>query len=942
MVVERMRSDILDVTPVKREADERAYLANADALAVAQRFQRVVGPEAYAAFLEEEFNRPLEPTELHRLIVQLPFPYLVTTNFDPLLERAYMDAHGRAPDVCWRYEQIVAASAKGQPYILAIHGSIHDLDSIVFTEDDYARLAVEQHELMARVRTELANRHVLMIGYSLSDPDFRGMYLTTRLLAGHARRQDHAVMTQPRQPDREEWLARGIRFVSLDEHAQLPGFVAEIHRELGRRKRSAGRRGRAGEPALADHRTAYEGPARRLSLRPQDSSDVRGGVIELPEELPLFLEKGARALLLGAPGSGKSYLMNELKRLGGNSVRLISAVSLETDSRANPQWADGLWPDPDCRVLLCDGLDEVTLEFRRPFALQLRDIADSAPDLAAVVASRDVDIPGLPEWEKWDLLAIRPDQASDLLIQQSGGRISGEAASALCARFPDLFARPLFPKLIAEADGLTLPDQPGGVSESYLLMRSVKVALEISDEKFDDLARALSRAWSASRSYEFPRNDLLNNLLAGEPDGYRENLADTTVLLDRLGADTAPFISTGGSFYPRQRALVDVLLARGLLLSGSFSTSVMYDLVRERSWDHLVTLTLDLMPRDQQDELLDDLWALAPRLAIRSLTDLPNFSTELKRVILAGQHEADLVRLVQSLFATEPPSMCVRVADVLTRREYRSGHILYFVVEMLERLRDADTAGYSAQAQELLDRLWRERAAIKLTPELVDIPAGEYEVGCDSGDKDEQPRHSVELGAYSIGRAHVTNEQFLEFNPNYSQSRTSPHRTSPAVDITWYEAMMYCRWCLGNAGRLPTEAEWEVAAQGPSSDGRAFPWGDEFDEARANIDNPRGAATPYDKFPPNDFRLYDMCGNVFDWCLDWYDENSYRSGQIVNPVGPPVGRYRSMRGGSWARPIESGRCAYRVRQVPETRDVLVGFRVASGQKLQTEGAGDEQ
>jgi formylglycine-generating enzyme required for sulfatase activity len=261
---------------------------------------------------------------------------------------------------------------------------------------------------------------------------------------------------------------------------------------------------------------------------------------------------------------------------------------------------------------------------------------------------------------------------------------------------------------------------------------------------------------------------------------------------------------------------------------------------------------------------------------------------------------------------------------------------------MLERLRDADTSGYSAQAQELLDRLWRERDATKLTPELVEIPAREYEVGCDSGDKDEQPRHPIELDAYSIGRAHVTNEQFLEFNPNYSQSRTSPHPTSPAVDITWYEAMMYCRWCLGSAGRLPTEAEWEVAAQGPSCDGRVFPWGDGFDETRANIDNPRGAATPYDKFPPNEFGLYDMCGNVFDWCLDWYDETSYRSGPIVNPIGALVGRYRSMRGGSWARPIESGRCAYRVRQVPETRDVLVGFRVARGQKPQMKGAGDER
>ncbi len=226
--------------------------------------------------------------------------------------------------------------------------------------------------------------------------------------------------------------------------------------------------------------------------------------------------------------------------------------------------------------------------------------------------------------------------------------------------------------------------------------------------------------------------------------------------------------------------------------------------------------------------------------------------------------------------------------------------------------------------------------------ELIMIPAGEFLMGSNDYDN-EKPSHRVYLNAYYIGKYEVTNEQFARFVnetgynaggswKEYYNSGTADH---PVVCVSWNDAVAYCDWA--NL-RLPTEAEWEKAARG--TDGRKYPWGNEWDVERcnwsegpelsgmANIYSGRGTL-PVGSFSSGEspYGCLDMAGNVWEWCSDWYGENYYSQSPSSNPVGPGSGEYRILRGGSWsADNPDYLRCANRGGGYPDLR-LSYGFRV---------------
>jgi RNA polymerase sigma factor (sigma-70 family) len=252
--------------------------------------------------------------------------------------------------------------------------------------------------------------------------------------------------------------------------------------------------------------------------------------------------------------------------------------------------------------------------------------------------------------------------------------------------------------------------------------------------------------------------------------------------------------------------------------------------------------------------------------------------------------------------------------------------------------------------------------------EMVLIPAGKFTMGSTQAEvdaldqqmsddffKSESPQHEVTLSTYYIYRTPVTVGQYMkfceetghekpaapDFNPNWSK------QDHPIVNISYTDARAYCKWASGsNPGsvRLPTEAEWERAARGGQV-GSKYPWGNEFDTSKLwcskQTEDDAGGTRAVGSFAPNGYGLYDMVGNVWQWCSDWFDAGFYSNplATKLNPDNQSSGeqKARVLRGGSWGdtNPIVF-RCAGRIYDAPNLHDAPpgrgnhFGFRCVSG------------
>ena len=199
---------------------------------------------------------------------------------------------------------------------------------------------------------------------------------------------------------------------------------------------------------------------------------------------------------------------------------------------------------------------------------------------------------------------------------------------------------------------------------------------------------------------------------------------------------------------------------------------------------------------------------------------------------------------------------------------------------------------------------------------------------------DEKPRHRVEItrgfwmshtpvtiAAYAgsvgpTGRKKMP-DYYPPFNPGWSQP------DHPMVNVTWDDAKDYCEWA---GGWLPTEAEWEYAARGGKA-GLIYPWGNEITSQNAKYGS-KGGTAAVGGYPANGFGLYDMAGNVAEWCSDWFDEHYYAVSPPRDPKGPPAGKLRVLRGGAWVDGPELLRASFRDRYGPDDRYDGIGFRCA--------------
>ncbi len=225
----------------------------------------------------------------------------------------------------------------------------------------------------------------------------------------------------------------------------------------------------------------------------------------------------------------------------------------------------------------------------------------------------------------------------------------------------------------------------------------------------------------------------------------------------------------------------------------------------------------------------------------------------------------------------------------------------------------------------------------KAPADMVLVPEGKFIMGSKIGDKDEEPVHEVYLDAFYIDKYEVSNSQYNKFvkaakarksycadNPMFNKPN------QPVVCISWDDAASYCKWVKK---RLPTEAEWEKAARG--TDGRLFAWGQKWISANANSNaSDLAKPAPVGSYPKgvSPYGAYDMSGNVWEWCADWYSENYYHLSPQRNPKGQSLGDSRVIRGGGWFDLPAQVTVTNRYDSHPLVRYNGIGFRCARDSK----------
>jgi formylglycine-generating enzyme required for sulfatase activity len=258
-----------------------------------------------------------------------------------------------------------------------------------------------------------------------------------------------------------------------------------------------------------------------------------------------------------------------------------------------------------------------------------------------------------------------------------------------------------------------------------------------------------------------------------------------------------------------------------------------------------------------------------------------------------------------------------------------------------------------------------ERITAKDGSEMVLIPAGEFQMGTDATEipellswakqyypsidaswfEKETPRHGVYLDPFYLDVSPVTNAQYRQFveangypEPRYWDDDRFNQSNQPVVGVSWYDAMAYGQWA---GKRLPTEAEWEKGARGGLVAQR-YPWGNQpANDKRANYGMNVGKTTGVLTYPPNGYGLYDLAGNVWEWCLDEYQEDFYNISPKNNPLAGGnlcdlLNHYtdqktdRVLSGGCWDWNPVHLRVARRGWGNPANSYCFRGFRCASG------------
>lgn len=396
----------------------------------------------------------------------------------------------------------------------------------------------------------------------------------------------------------------------------------------------------------------------------------------------------------------------------------------------------------------------------------------------------------------------------------------------------------------------------------------------------------------------------------------------------------------GNSIHFVHRTIFEYYVACAML---ELEQSILLDWATNPKYEEPFRLYAGLLQDNTKKEsLLNGLWQRNPALALLCVTEKEDSPEQKIAELLQAVDKRERVRMIQDLessLAYLPKDSGLRMAletmQILFKHE-KNCEVLWWGAQFLEKIDPADSKRilwekFDKEAEKRRQKFMND-PRYKL--EFVELAGGEFLMGTDASKfRREKPAHKVRVSPFCIGKFPVTNLLFQEFiraiGDFQDDALLSGKETHPAGGVEWYQAAVFCRW-LGC--RLPTEAEWEFACRAGTNTEYFF--GDDpkdLDKYAWYLDNANEETHPVGEKNPNPWGLFDIIGNVVEWCADWYDRNFYevckQQGVVVNPIATK-GERRIVRGGGFYDYPIGLRSSARYAVYPDIEaDHDIGFRL---------------
>lgn len=698
-----------------------------------------------------------------------------------------------------------------------------------------------------------------------------------------------------------------------------------------------------------------------------DASEQVGG--QLPRQLFSYLqEHGENIVLVGHPGSGKTSTLRFLMYLWSTSDTKTIAVFVrlkDFEPRFHANFEDFILEQfytmqniqsrhiyekanvfKDFRwMILMDGLDEVPAEIYNTFIKQLKEFEEIHRDYSLVITTRidgfrDQREPDFLDWQFFSIARLDKNRIEQFINNWFS---DSEAQNNLLKklidtpRLWDLAGRAFLLALIC-----LVYDEDGDIGQNrsslyeratYYLEKSriggqLSKVLTIRRSVLKEIALWYLRLNVSGLNVRI-LSSIISEIIMGEinlpPKTFIDELVNDTGLLQNFG-NMYTFTHKSFQEYYSALGLKDMQTGKDLMLA----------YCNVAHWEEPIRLFVGSISSNvEQQEFVRALWKKNPALALRTATEFQNLAASFLTDLLEETQPDERVRMINEVTASlrtldkmDAQRIAIETLAPLFSVEVDSS-VLYFGIQLLNEFDPLDSGQvmhntFYKNANILFNTLTSDS---KYKFEFVKISGGEFVMGDDeSQDKIEHPAHRVKLRDFSIAKYQLTNLAYETITGNNKrEDGISDADDEPVGNINWFDAYI----CALKVGcRLPTEAEWEYAARAGSKDNWCF--GNDVSELKkySNYEDTGLMRTwKVGSGLPNNWNLYDVHGNVWEWCQDWLAP--YTSGFLqIDPKGSPTGTRRVRRGGGHAYHARGCRSAFRWGNDPSYSFKDIGVRFA--------------